>query len=274
MEWLSENAGFHLTAAQMAQYLLLQAVNMNGTFGRLIESSLRPNWEQGDRVRNLLPLPLWPDVASAIQDSIDSQKYKDRPGDWRERGDTKSKAARALKTSGHLLWHGLVVVGLNWLHGGGNISDSVGPPAGRATSQQESALCRIWEMVRIFVDEKPKKGGVPRTPQGEWEAELEALRVSYTGEVVQKARPLTLEQILPGLPSENHGGLVDILEVVDEKLRRRLERPELMRREVFEEVPKPQVMCGDQEWEKVVLAMYQRHLVVPVNRKPVAHSES
>ena len=269
MEWLQQHAGEHLTAAQMAQYHLLQAVNLNGTFGRLIESSLKPNWGQGERVRNLMPLPLWPDVVTEMQAVIDRQRYKDQPGDWRERGNTKTKASRALRNTGNLLWHGLVVVALNWMHSGGNIGEGVGPPAGRASSQQEGALRRLWELVRVFVDEKPKKGGVPRTPQGGWESELEALRVSYTGEVVQKARPLTLEQVLPGLPSPNHGGLVNILEVVDERLKRRLERPELMLREVFEEIPTPQVMCSDAEWEKVVLAMYERHLVTPVNRKPV-----
>eukprot|EP00435_Cladocopium_sp_Y103_P031877 s1304_g8.t1 len=269
MEWFRDNSGEHLTAAQMAQYHLLQAVNLNGSFGRLIESSLKPIWEQGSRVRNLMPLPLWPDVMQAMSDVIDAQRYRDQPGEWRNRGNTKTQASRALRTQGVLLWHGLVVVGLNWMHCGGNIGDGVGVPAAHASQQQESALCRIWELVKVFVDEKPKKGGVPRTPQGGWEGELEALRVSYTGEVVQKARPLTLEQVLPGLPSPDHGGLVDILEVVDEKLKKKLERPDLLLKDVFEQLPTPQVMCADDEWERVVEALYARHLVRPVSRKPV-----
>ena len=274
MEWLSENAGEHLTAAQVAQYLVLQAVNLNGTLGRLLESSLKPIRGQGERVRSLMPLPLWPDVRDALEAVIAKQRYKDQPGEWRERGNTKTQASRALRTQGALLWHGLVVVSLNWLHSGGNLSQSIGGPAGRATSQQEIALCRLWDLVKVFVDEKPKKGGVPRTPQGDWAAELETLRVSYTGEVVQKARPLTLEQVLPGLPSPQHGGLVDILEVVDEKLKRRLQRPDLMLREAFEDIPTPQVMCADDEWEKVVKALYDRHLVVPVERNPVVDGKS
>ena len=86
------------------------------------------------------------------------------------------------------MWHGLIVVALNWLYTGGNLEGAVGPPAGRATAQQESALCRIWDLVKVFVDEKPKKGGVPRTPEGGWENDLGRLRVSYTGEVVEKRR--------------------------------------------------------------------------------------
>lgn len=118
------------------------------------------------------------------------------------------------------------------------------------------------------MDEKPKKGGVPRTPEGGWDQELGHLRVSYTGEVVEKAMPLTYEQIWPGLPTPNHGGLVDILEVVDEKLRARLLRPDLMLREITEEIPKPQVMCSDEEWPRVVKALWERNLVAPVQTRP------
>lgn len=82
-----------------------------------------------------------------------------------------------------------------------------------------------------------------------------------------------MEQILPGLPTPNHGGLVDILEVVDDKLRQRLLRPDLMLREVIEEVPQPRVMCEDGEWPKVVKALYERHLVVPVNTRPSVRGE-
>ena len=98
--------------------------------------------------------------------------------------------------------------------------------------------------------------------------------MSYSGEVVQKARPLTLEQILPGLPSPDHGGLVDILEVVDEKLQMRLKRPDLMLREAFDDIPTPKVMCSDEEWEKVVVALHERHLVTPVERNPVVDGKA
>ena len=273
MEWLLQNGGDHLTAAQMSQYLVIQAVTLNGSFGRLLENSLKPPWDQGVRHRNLMPLPLWPDVIDVLQETIMVQKYRDQPGDWRWRGETKTKASRALRMQGLLLWHGLVVVSLNWLHSEGSLLEGAGPPAGRASAQQEAALNRIWDLVKVFVDDKPEKGGVPRTPTWEWEHELGKLKVSYTGEVVEKAQPLTLEQILPGLPTPHHGGLVDILEVVDERLKKKLLRPDLLRREVFEQVPKPQVMCDEGEWPKVVKAMYDRHLVIPVSTRPVVRGE-
>ena len=41
-----------------------------------------------------------------------------------------------------------------------------------------------------------------------------------------------------------------------------------MLREVTEEIPKPQVLCDDAEWPKVVKALYDRNLVVPVQTRP------
>ena len=62
MTRLKEHGGDSLTAAQMSQYVLWQAVTVNGSGGRLLENSLKPPQEQGVRNRNLMPLPLWPDV--------------------------------------------------------------------------------------------------------------------------------------------------------------------------------------------------------------------
>lgn len=119
---------------------------------------------------------------------------------------------------------------------------------GLATQAQENALVRIWDIVRTFVDEKTPKIGVPRTPSGGWKEELKKLRVSYNGEVVEKAAPLTLAQVLPGLPSVDHGGLVDILSVVDKKMRRKLQNPQgMLRAEIVEDIPRPRVMCDQEE---------------------------
>eukprot|EP00438_Fugacium_kawagutii_P004694 Skav217774 [mRNA] locus=scaffold1782:124:5579:+ [translate_table: standard] len=269
MSWLRSNQPQHLTAAQVGTHLVLQAVTLNGTLGQLLEMSLAPTWVEGERKRNLFPLPLWPDVRDALEEVIEKMKFKDDPGDWRERGETKSKANRVLRKQGLLVWHGLVVTALNWLHADGRPNKAVGPPGGQASASQEEALKRIWEMVKVFVDDKPEQGGVPRTPEGPWKEELAKLRVSYTGEVVEKAMPITLAQILPGLPSPAHGGLVNILEVVDEKLSRRLERPDLLvKQQIPDFVPEPNVMCGDIEWQKVAKALYERHLVAPVERYP------
>ena len=49
--------------------------------------------------------------------------------------------------------------------------------------------------------------------------------MSYTGEVVEKAMPLTLRQILPGLPSVDHGAMVDLCELLPADLADTLRQP-------------------------------------------------
>ena len=137
----------------------------------------------------------------------------------------------------------------------GDRAKNVGPPPGSsATESQERALVRLWDLAKVFVDEKEKRG-VPRAPEFGWE----------TGEVVEKAARLTLRQVLPGLPSPDHGGLVDIQEVLPEELADVLNDPvRLMKEDPADRRPKPRVLCDDDEWPKIVQAMYERNLVTAV----------
>eukprot|EP00438_Fugacium_kawagutii_P028599 Skav226691 [mRNA] locus=scaffold3971:131026:134560:- [translate_table: standard] len=187
VDWLRSNGGEHLTAAQVSQHLIIQAIALNGRFGQLLEMSLRPTQESEGRVRNLMRLPLWPDARDAIEEVVLSLKYRDQPGDWRSRGETKSKANKALRVEGLLRWHGLVVIGLNLLYSEGSSERARGPPGGQATRAQGGAMVRIWNLVKTFVDEKVPKSGVPRTPKGDWAEEMEKLKISYSGEVVERS---------------------------------------------------------------------------------------
>ena len=49
------------------------------------------------------------------------------------------------ENTGILLWHGLVVVALNWVHSGGNIGEGLGPQVEPATSRRKpSAASGSW----------------------------------------------------------------------------------------------------------------------------------
>lgn len=115
-----------------SQHIIIQAVTLNGKFGQLLDMSLRPTREDGQKVRNLMPLPFWPDARDALEEVIQTLKFKDEPGDWRSRGDTGAEA---------------------------RLEELPQEP-------QENALLNIWDMVKVFVDEKIPKSGVPRTPKG------------------------------------------------------------------------------------------------------------
>ena len=267
--WLQSHDPDNLPSSQAGFHLLLQAIKLGGSFGKLVEASLEPTWDTKERVRNLLPLPLWPDAIDAMKEVIQSERFKGEPGEWRQRGSSKSQASRVLRSQGLYVWHGLAVVALHWLHCGGQLARGLPVRGGWASVAQEKALTRIWDSLKIFMDEKTPKLGVPRTPSGGWKDELKKLRVSYTGEVIEKAAPLSLKQVLPGLPSVDHGGLVDILKVVDKKMRRKLQNPKgMLRADVIGDIPKPRVMCEQGEWNELVKAMYERRLVKPVSAYP------
>lgn len=60
----------------------------------------------------------------------------------------------------------------------------------------------MCEAVKVFLDDTAEsKDQVPKAISvGAWGAKLGDVRVTYHGEVVEKAQALTLDQIRPGLP--------------------------------------------------------------------------
>ena len=73
------------------------------------------------------------------------------------------------------------------------------------------------------------------------EKELVSKRVSYTGEEFGVCNPLSLRQILPALPPKEHGGVIDVLELVSPITRDLLLHPEKLEIEdVGQEFPKLQ----------------------------------
>eukprot|EP00435_Cladocopium_sp_Y103_P043576 s1827_g12.t1 len=263
--WLVEKPPAGLSSAQMASHLVLQIWNSPSPLQRLLEWNLQAPEPREHRVRNLFPLPLWHDDVEQLRMVLTEGGFRDEPGRWRERGETKSKAQKAMRLEGLKTWHALCVLGLNFLYGDREKSEAPWPGS-QATAAQERALTRVWDMLKIFFDEK-EKGGVPRTPLFDWSNELNELGISYTGEVVEKAQWVTLRQILPGLPSAQHGGLVDLLEVVSSEMAEMLKDPmALVRQDLVETMPKPRVMCEDDEWPKVVEALHQRGIVIPVDQ--------
>ena len=271
-DWLAQEPPSNLSAAQLAFHLLLQAVRNRGPLQKYVEWSLQSPEKREVRERNLFPLPLWPDCRAQLQKVLAEGSAKDRPGQWRERAESRGAAQKVLRLDGLKAWHGLVVISLNYLQG--DRAQSRGPyPGGDATEAQEKALGRIWNALKIFVDDKEKKG-VPRTPLEEWKNTISDLSVTYTGEIVEKAARLTLRQILPGLPSKDHGGLVDLLELLPEDLKESLQQPEnLVKKEFVGPMPKPRIMCDDEEWLGVVSAMFERGLVQPAAFVPAVEGQ-
>ena len=50
--------------------------------------------------------------------------------------------------------------------------------------------------------------------------------MSYTGEVIETAHPLTLEQALPAVPKPEHGAMVNLVDVLPREMIKVVEAPE------------------------------------------------
>lgn len=126
---------------------------------------------------------------------------------------------------GLLIWHGLVVALLNFLWSGGGAKGPV--HQGQPRKAQRMANDRLWGLVKDFVDDSSEsKEKLPRSPDmGEWGKRLGDVRISYHGEVVEKAQKLTLDQIMPGLPPPGYGASVPLTELCDGELKMKLENP-------------------------------------------------
>ena len=114
-------------------------------------------------------------------------------------------------------WSYVLVFGLNSLYG-----STAAPGLGRWTKGERRAVStlqglvsqRCGESVEVFPD--PRK----------IEKELATKHVGYNGEEVSKCYPLTLEQILPSLPPESHGGCIEAVDWLGPRSREFLLHPE------------------------------------------------
>ena len=129
------------------------------------------------------------------------------------------------------------------------------------------------QVKRFFDDTAEVKEKVVRAPApGTWEAKLKDFRISYEGEVVEKAHGLTLEQVLPGLPPAGYGGSVPLLELCEGEVRERLENPLgnlLPEEELPERLPRPRILAESAEWHKIVAELHARGLIEPVDEPVV-----
>lgn len=214
--------------------------------------------EQGERgVHGRSPTPSVSSKSSASEVSQDeAHEMMDDFRKWLKANDDEG-----------LVWHGLIVLGLNYLWAGCKQNGLVCHR--EPTASQSACLKRLWEVVKNFVDDTSEvKEKLVKSPGREaWKGKLDSFRVSYQGEVVEKAQKLTLARILPGLPPVGYGGKVNILELCEGRVREMLEDPEkvmLSGDELPMELPKPKVLADDEEWGKICRVLYERGLVRPV----------
>ena len=270
--WIKDNPMDGLSVAQSGVHLLLQIQESPTGLGKYLRRMLsEPSSEVVDeRQRSLLPLPLKKDVAEAVRSMMEKREYRRLAGTWKDkRAAGTSKVQREMRKQGLMAWHFAVTLGLNYLWSG---CRSGGRVCHRKPSRaQELCQERIWQAVRHFVDDMSEvKEKLVKAPERTlWEGKLDGVKISYQGEIVEKAQPLTLDQIISGLPPPGFGGKVALADLCEGETRRLLLNPEetlLSGEDLPQEIPKPRVLASDQEWDLIGKELYDRGLVRPVAR--------
>ena len=269
--WLKDNDVSGLSVAQMGAHLLLQIKKSKVNLGRYMERMLAsPNeGQEGERQRGVLPLPCLDDSFEVISQVLDSGEYKRLAGSWsQKKAMNTAKIHREMRKKGMLIWHFLVVTSINFMWNGMRSTGRVCRK--KATVAQKAIQDRIWQAVRVFMDDTSETSEKLLKSPGyeDWHGKLDGVRISYQGQAVPKAQLLTLEQILPGLPPEGYGGCVQLVDLCEGLTKDRLLDPAkcvLSGEELPLKLPQPKVMAKEDDWNKIAAALYQRGLVRPVD---------
>lgn len=271
-KWVKENPMDGLSVAQCGVHLLLQIDESPTGLSKYFKKMLmEPSTEEADeRQRSLLPLPLKKDVKEMVKNFLEKKEYRRLAGTWKDkRASGSSKVQREMRKQGLMAWHCAVTLGLNFLW---SSCRSDGRVCNKNPSKaQELCQERIWQAVRHFVDDlsEVKEKLVKAPSRDQWVGKLDGVKISYQGEVVEKAMPLTLDQVISGLPPAGFGGKVALADLCEGETRRLLMNPEetLLRGDDLPEViPKPKVLASEEESNLIAKELYDRGLVRPVAR--------
>ena len=175
---------------------------------------------------------------------------------WRNDGYEVKKAGKTGATVQHLYrdvgidcLQFCMIVGLNLMWSG--LRSGARVHGGPVRKSQSDALAHLRRAAEYVIDGKeaaPLKG-VPRTPKESWESLVKDARISYHGEVIQKAEALEFDRVLPSLPPEGFGGIAELASLCEGKVKEMVLNPKLCQLEEAElpdVIPAPRVRA--KEW--------------------------
>ena len=133
---------------------------------------------------------------------------------------------------------------------------------------QLSALRRIVRDARWLVERAPEDG-VAHTTLQDFPQIFKRKRASYRGDEISRPQPLTVLEIIPGLPLAGAVGIVDPLTLATGDVREALIDPSLVLLPEAERVGvRPaRVYSTDEEWNKIGAELLQRGVVVEIARE-------
>ena len=248
--------------------ILVQVVHRSGgNFGVYAERAAKMGSSQqgtGEVWRDLLPLPVPRDVAELV---IGIWKYDGYT--VKKSGKTGAQVQHEYRDVGIDCLQFCMIVGLNMLwsgfRGGARIH------GGPLSAAQREALSHLRRAASYVIDGKevaPQKG-VPRTPKENWSRLVQEARISYQGEVIQRAEALEFDRVLPSLPPKGFGGIVDLASLCEGQVKKLLldpQRCQIPESELPDVIPSPKVRVKDGDWDKLARALFERGIVAPVDQ--------
>ena len=258
-------SGLDLQGRSMSQMsvLLVQVLHRSpGIVGFYAEKAARAASSQqgtGEVWKDVLPLPVPTKVAEFVMDI------------WRNDGFEVKKAGRTGATVQHLYREvGIsclqfcMIVGLNLMWSG--LRSGARIHGGPVRKSQEDALSHLRRAAEYVIDgkEAPPLKGVPRTPKGSWDKLVDEARISYHGEVIQKAEALEFDRVLPSLPPEGFGGIADLASLCEGRVKELVLDPRLCQldeKDLPDVIPAPKVRVKDGDWEPLAKALFERGIL-------------
>ena len=270
--WLRSNQMSGLSIAQVGAHLALQIKESGTKLSRYMDRMLSEptHGREGDRQRSVLPLPILKDSRKEVLRILGSGDYRRLAGTWKTKQQMKgNRVEREMRRVGLLVWHFLLCCGLNFLWTGGRSEGAV--CLRDPTKSQKRCLDHLWESAKWFVyDRSETKEKLLKAPvTSEWDSRLKGVRISYQGETAEKAREISLDQIMPGLPPEGYGGRIQLADLCEGEVKEMLLHPEkcmLEGEELPMTLPQPKVMADDKEWDLICGALFRRGLIKPVSQ--------
>ena len=203
----------------------------------------------GSSLRDVLPMSL-PDLPELV----------------RGRG---SKRLRARRLQEKMAWVRVVIRTLNYSYCAGGSEHP--KPASHRTSYS-AAQYDAYVHIASAVDRLLKGSGDDAYAYDEFVEELGRKTYSYDGSEMCAARPLCYEGLLPGLPSADQAGRVEVSSLVSEETRQKLHDPTsllLPETEWPPEVPRARVMASPSVWDLLCAHMVRVGLWEPIAKEEI-----
>ncbi|CAK0897904.1 unnamed protein product, partial [Prorocentrum cordatum] len=210
-----------MCAGQIGAAILAALAARDSPLGDCVRRHLAGQPGQGGkRQRDVLPLPV-PRGEAAVEAALERLL---RAGGVKEGRQGRPERGRLVAIGA---WQILCIVALNWMYSAGGRICGLDWCGHRPTVAQLASLAHIRAQCEALVDRVDEETGRACTsPTVDFVSMLARKRLSYGGDEVSLPEPLTLAELLPGLPARGEAASVDPLAIASAEVREALLHPE------------------------------------------------